>query len=79
MGKRHTRISLYYYCFKLHGNLQLSQKKKFNLKKRENVMLGPSDEPGLVTFISKILVRPLTVRHVVRKLSYSVNSVPLKL
>ena len=42
-------------------------------------MLGPSDEPGQVTFISKILVRPLTVRHVVRKLSYSVNSVPLKL
>ena len=33
-------------------------------------MLGPSDEAGKVTFISKILGRSLTVRYVVRKLSY---------
>ena len=62
------RISLYY-RFKLHGNLQLSQQKKFNLKKREKAMLSPSDEPGKMTFTSEVLVRFLTARHVLRKLS----------
>ena len=32
-------------------------------------MLSPSDEPGKMTFTSEVLVRFLTARHVLRKLS----------